>query len=337
MGRDLGEKCLIIAEAGVNHNGRLDLALQLCDAAKSVGADVVKFQTWQTEKLITKTVGQAEYQTLNTGVKESQFDMLKKLELSYDDFRKVKQHCDEIGITFASTADESDSLDFLLELGIPFIKVGSGEIGNIPYLRYMGTKGLPVILSTGMSTLEEVAMSIRALREGGTDDITLLHCTTSYPCPYRDVNLRAMLTLRDAFWLPVGYSDHTIGEEVAVAAVSLGACVIEKHFTLDCSMEGPDHAASTEPDAFQRMVTSIRNVEQCLGNGEKKPTEKENSISQVVRKRIVAKRTIQASEELTVENLCVKRSETGLPAIKWDDVIGKKALRDYLPDEGIEL
>ena len=331
----MADRCLIIAEAGVNHNGRLDLALKLCDAAKSVGADVVKFQTWQTEKLITKTVGQAEYQTLNTGVKESQFDMLKKLELSYDDFRKVKQHCDEIGITFASTADEPDSLDFLVELGIPFIKIGSGEIGNIPFLRYMGTKGLPVILSTGMSTLEEVAMSIRALREGGTDDITLLHCTTSYPCPYEDVNLKAMLTLRDAFWLPVGYSDHTIGGEVAVAAVSLGASVVEKHFTLDCSMEGPDHAASTEPEDFQKMVESIRNVEACLGDGEKKPTDKERTISKVVRKRIVAKKKIAAGEVFSEENICVKRSESGYEVREWDTVIGSVASRDFMPDEGI--
>ncbi|MCR4838355.1 MAG: N-acetylneuraminate synthase [Eubacterium sp.] len=331
----MADRCLIIAEAGVNHNGRLDLALDLCDAAKFVGADVIKFQTWQTEKLITKTVGQAEYQTLNTGVKESQFDMLKKLELSYDDFRKVKQHCDEIGITFASTADEPDSLDFLVELGIPFIKVGSGEIGNVPFLRYMGTKGLPVILSTGMSTLEEVAISIRALKEGGTDDITLLHCTTSYPCPYEDVNLKAMLTLRDAFGLPVGYSDHTIGGEVAVAAVSLGACVVEKHFTLDCGMEGPDHAASTEPEDFQRLVESIRNVEACLGDGEKKPTDNERLISKVVRKRIVARRKISTGEVFSEENLCIKRSESGLEAGKWDTVIGCLALRDFMPDEGI--
>ena len=331
----MADRCLIIAEAGVNHNGRLDLALDLCDAAKFVGADVIKFQTWQTEKLITKTVGQAEYQTLNTGVKESQFDMLKKLELSYDDFRKVKQHCDEIGITFASTADEPDSLDFLVELGIPFIKVGSGEIGNVPFLRYMGTKGLPVILSTGMSTLEEVAISIRALKEGGTDDITLLHCTTSYPCPYEDVNLKAMLTLRDAFGLPVGYSDHTIGGEVAVAAVSLGACVVEKHFTLDCGMEGPDHAASTEPEDFQRLVESIRNVEACLGDGEKKPTDNERLISKVVRKRIVARRKISTGEVFSEENLCIKRSESGLEAGKWDTVIGCPALRDFMPDEGI--
>lgn len=201
----------IIAEAGVNHNGRLDLARELCLAAKNAGADCVKFQTWQTEKIITRSVAQADYQADNTGRTESQFDMLKRLELSYDDFRAVKAYCDEIGIQFASTADEADSLDFLLTLGIPFIKIGSGEIGNIPYLRYMGSKKKPVLLSTGMSSLADVELSLEALRQGGAEDITLLHCTTSYPCPYDRVNLRAMDTLRAAFGLPVGYSDHTEG------------------------------------------------------------------------------------------------------------------------------
>lgn len=238
------EKCLIIAEAGVNHNGELDLALKLCDAAKEAGADVVKFQTWKTEKIITQNVSQAEYQVTNTGIEETQYEMLKKLELSYDDFRKIKKHCDEIGILFSSTADEEESLDFLIELGIPFIKIGSGDIGNIPYLRYIGRKKMPIILSTGMSSLADVDSSINALREGGATDISILHCTTNYPCPYEDVNLRAMLTLQDAFHLPVGYSDHTMGKDVAISAVTLGASIIEKHFTLDCHMEGPDHAAS---------------------------------------------------------------------------------------------
>ena len=250
------ERCLIIAEAGVNHNGQLDLALQLCDEAKKAGADVVKFQTWKTENLITRNVAQAEYQTQNTGREESQFDMLKKLELSYDDFRIIKKHCDETGILFSSTADEPESLDFLLELGIPFIKVGSGDIGNISYLRYIGSKKKPVILSTGMSTLGDVELSINALRDGGAEDITVLHCTTNYPCPYDNVNLKAMLTLRDAFHLPVGYSDHTVGRDVAVGAVALGAVVVEKHFTLDTGMEGPDHAASTNPKDFSDMVNA---------------------------------------------------------------------------------
>lgn len=332
------DKCLIIAEAGVNHNGRLDLALKLCDSAKEAGADVVKFQTWKTEKIITTKVSQADYQTKNTGIEESQFDMLKKLELSYEDMKKVKQHCDEIGIVFASTSDEEESLNFLIdECHIPFIKIGSGDIMNIKYLRYMGAKKMPVLLSTGMSTLSDVDLSINALREGGAEDITLLHCTTNYPCPYDEVNLRAMLTLRDAFHLPVGYSDHTEGTEVSVAAVALGAKVIEKHFTLDKNMEGPDHKASTEPAEFKKMVDEIRAVERALGDGVKKPTKSENNISTVVKKRIVADRDIKKGETFSGENLTVKRNDTGLPASEWDLVIGRKADRDIAEDEGIEI
>ncbi len=329
------DNCLIIAEAGVNHNGRLDLALQLCDAAKEAGADVVKFQTWKTENLLTRNVEQAEYQAQNTGKQESQFDMLKKLELSYEDFRKIKQHCDEIGLLFSSTADEPESLDFLVELGIPFIKVGSGDIGNISYLRYIGSKGLPVILSTGMSTLADVDISINALKEGGATDITVLHCTTNYPCPYEDVNLRAMLTLRDAFHYPVGYSDHTIGKEVAVSAVALGAAIIEKHFTLDCKMDGPDHAASTEPKDFAALVKAIRTVEASLGTGIKEPTCAEKEISKVVTKRIVARQPIKKGEAFTEENICVKRNDVGVLAKHWDIILGRKATKDYLEDEGI--
>ncbi len=328
-------KCMIIAEAGVNHNGRLDLALKLCDAAKTSGADVVKFQTWKTENLITQNVDQADYQKNNTGKTESQFDMLKKLELSYSDFKVIKQHCDEIGILFASTADEQESLDFLVDLGIPFIKVGSGDIGNVSFLRYIGSKHKPVILSTGMSTLEDVSFSIDALRQGGAEDITLLHCTTNYPCPYEDVNLRAMLTLRDTFNLPIGYSDHTIGRDIAVAAVSLGATIIEKHFTLDCKMEGPDHLASTEPKNFADLVNGIRIVENGLGTGIKAPTSAEKQISKVVTKRIVAKREIKKGEQFTLDNLCVKRNDFGALARNWDTVLGQIALKDYIIDEGI--
>lgn len=331
------EKCLIIAEAGVNHNGSLDLALKLCDAAKETGADVVKFQTWKTENLLTKNVKQADYQAQNTGKTESQFDMLKKLELSYDDFKKIKQHCDKIGIQFASTADEIESLDFLCELGIPFIKVGSGDIGNVSFLRYIGSKGLPIILSTGMSTLADVDISIRALKEGGATDITILHCTTNYPCPYGDVNLKAMLTLKDAFRLPVGYSDHTIGKDVSVSAVALGASVIEKHFTLDCKMTGPDHAASMNSEDFSSMVQSIRIAELCLGTGVKEPTDEEKNISTVVTKRIVAKKHIDKGEVLNSENLCVKRNDVGVLACNWDLIDGKISDRTYSIDEGIQL
>lgn len=329
------EKCLIIAEAGVNHNGQLDLALKLCDAAKESGADVVKFQTWKTENLLTRNVEQAEYQSHNTGKQESQFDMLKKLELSYGDFRIIKKHCDDIGIIFASTADEPESLDFLVDLGIPFIKVGSGDIGNISFLRYMGSKGLPVILSTGMSSVSDVEISINALQEGGATDITVLHCTTNYPCPYEDVNLRAMLTLRDTFNMPVGYSDHTIGRDVAVSAVALGATVMEKHFTLDCRMEGPDHAASTEPQDFADLVKAIRTVETCLGTGVKEPTVAEKEISKVVTKRVVAKRPIEKGEVFSSDNICVKRNDVGALARHWDMIIGKVADKPYKTDEGI--
>lgn len=331
------DKCLIIAEAGVNHNGDLNTALKLCDAAKEAGADVVKFQTWKTEAIITKTVAQAEYQQENTGVQESQFDMLKRLELSYDDFRKIKEHCDSIGIQFASTADEAESLDFLISIGIPFIKIGSGEIGNVSYLRYMGSKKMPVILSTGMSSLADIDISIQALREGGATDITLLHCTTSYPCVFENVNLNAMNTIRDAFKLPVGYSDHTLGSTVAIAAVAMGARVVEKHFTLDKNMEGPDHKASSTPDEFKEYVQSIRNIEKAMGNGEKVPTKVEQEISKVVLKRIVAKRPIAKNQIITEGDICVKRSGIGLPCNKWDIIVGTKARKDYVVDEGIEL
>lgn len=330
-------RCLIIAEAGVNHNGDVETALKLCDAAKEAGADVVKFQTWKTENLLTRNVEQAEYQTQNTGKQESQFDMLKRLELSYGDFRKIKHHCDDIGILFSSTADEPESLDFLVELGIPFIKVGSGDIGNVSFLRYMGSKGLPVILSTGMSTLADVDISINALKEGGAKDITVLHCTTNYPCPYEDVNLNAMLTLRNAFHLPVGYSDHTVGRDVSVSAVALGATIVEKHFTLDCSMDGPDHAASTNPEDFAALVQAIRTAEVCLGTGIKEPTEAEKRISKVVTKRIVARTAIAKGEVLTEENICVKRNDKGVLARYWDIVVGKNATKEYYVNEGIQL
>lgn len=331
------DKCLIIAEAGVNHNGDVNLAYKLCDVAKEAGADVVKFQTWKTEAIITKNVDQAEYQQENTGISESQFDMLKKLELTQDEFRKVKEHCDSIGITFASTADEAESLDFLVNLGIPFIKIGSGEIGNVSYLRYMGSKKMPVILSTGMSSLADIDISLQALRDGGATDITLLHCTTSYPCAFENVNLNAMNTLREAFKLPVGYSDHTLGNTVAIAAVAMGAKVIEKHFTLDKNMKGPDHKASSNPEEFATLVKEIRNIEIAMGDGKKEATKVEKEISKVVLKRIVAKKPIREGQVITEADICVKRNDVGLACGKWDIVIGTKARKDYVVDEGIEL
>lgn len=330
------ERCLIIAEAGVNHNGDINIAYKLCDAAKAAGADIVKFQTWKTEALITKKVAMAEYQQENTGVSQTQFEMLKDLELTQDEFRKIKEYCDSIGIVFASTADEAESLDFLISLGIPFIKVGSGEIGNVSYLRYIGSKKMPVILSTGMSTIEDVELSIKALREGGASDITLLHCTTSYPCSNEDVNLKAMQTLADVFGMRVGYSDHTIGSTVAIAAVALGACVIEKHFTLDKDMEGPDHKASATPKEFADLVQKVRSTELFLGNGRKELTKTEKVVSMVVKKRIVAKRQIKAGQIITEDDICVKRNDTGMLCSRWDEVIGTKADRDYNIDDGIE-
>lgn len=327
----------IIAEAGVNHNGSVEIAKQLCQAAKEAGADAVKFQTWITEKIITQNVKQAEYQIENTGSNESQYSMLKSLELTYEEVRAVKKFCDEIGIQFASTADEQDSLDFLVDLGIPYIKIGSGDIGNISYLRYIGSKCMPVILSTGMSTLADVEISVNALKEGGATEITLLHCTTNYPCPYDSVNLKAMDTLRHAFQVPVGYSDHTVGIEISVAAVARGARVIEKHFTLDRNMEGPDHVASTEPNEFKRMVDAIRNVECALGTGRKEPTAAEKEISQVVLKRIVAKHFIPEGKIIEEEDITVKRNEFGLPARAWDLVVGTKARKDYYTDEGVKF
>lgn len=327
----------IIAEAGVNHNGDIKLAKDLCYAAKEAGADAVKFQTWITENLITRNVKRAAYQMENTGIRDSQFNMLKSLELSFDAFQEIKQYCDKIKIMFMSTADDIESLDFLVNIGVAVLKIGSGEIGNIPYLRYIGSKGLPVILSTGMSSLGAIDTSLVTLQEGGSREITLLHCTTSYPCSIENVNLKAMDTLAHAFKFPVGYSDHTVGNDVAIAAVARGAKIIEKHFTLNKNLEGPDHIASTEPIEFKNLVQSIRNIEIALGNGKKQPTEIEKEISEVVLKKIVAKKAIKAGEILNEKNIATKRSNAGVPASVWDYIVGRPAKRDYSLDEGIDL
>ena len=327
----------IIAEAGVNHNGSVKLAKELCLAAKNAGADCVKFQTWVTEKIITKSVAQAEYQQENTGIEQSQYDMLKHLELTYDEFRQIKEYCDLIGIEFASTADEADSLDFLVDLGIPFIKVGSGDMRNISYLRYIGSKGLPIILSTGMSTIGDINVSVQALKDGGAKDIKILHCTTNYPCPYDSVNLKAMDTINKKFNVEVGYSDHTAGIEVPIAAVARGANIIEKHLTLSRNLEGPDHNASMEPKEFKIMVDAIRHIEVALGDGIKKPTVDEISISKVVLKKIVAARDIPEGKVIVPEDLALKRNDIGLLADQWDRVVGSVSNRNYSIDEGIDL
>lgn len=330
-------KTFIIAEAGVNHNGRLDLALRLCDAAKAAGADAVKFQTWVTERIVTRKTSMAAYQQKNLGTEESQFEMLKALELSYGQFAEIKRYCDALGIIFLSTGDNPEDIDFLLELGMPLVKLGSGDITNIPLLRHVGRCGRPVLLSTGMSGMEQVRRAYTELQQAGAKDITVLHCTTNYPCPPQEVNLRAMLTLARELGCPVGYSDHTIGCEVPVAAVALGARVIEKHLTLDCTMEGPDHPASMEPAPFAEMVRQIRHIEAALGDGIKRPNPSEAAIAGSVLKRIVAARPIRKGETLTEENLAVKRSPAGIGADRWDDVCGKQAGRDYQTDEAIEI
>lgn len=327
----------IIAEAGVNHNGQLDLALKLCDAAKEAGVDAVKFQTWKTENIVTAQARQAAYQTENTGVEESQYDMLKKLELSYDHFRYIQDYCKRIGIDFLSTPDEEESLEFLVNLGLPLIKVGSGEVTNIPYLRKIGFQKKPVILSTGMSNLAQVATAYDTLLAAGAPSVALLHCTTNYPCPVDEVNLKAMCTLRDAFKCQVGYSDHTMGLEVPVAAVALGAEIIEKHFTLDRNMEGPDHKASLEPAELKSMVRQIRNIEAALGDGIKRPNKSESENAKVVQKSILAKRPIKKGEVLTEDNLVAKRAGSGISSVYWDVIVGTKALQDYDIDEPIKL
>lgn len=330
-------RTFIIAEAGVNHNGRPELALKLCDAAKAAGADAVKFQTWVTEKIIAPHTQKADYQKANSGAGESQLQMLKALELGYDQFAKIKAYCDSIGITFLSTGDNPEDVDFLLGLGMPMVKIGSGDITNIPLLRHIGACGKPVILSTGMADMEMVRRAFGTLKDAGAKDITVLHCTTNYPCPAEEVNLRAMLTIKEELGCPVGYSDHTLGTEVPVAAVALGASVIEKHLTLDRNMGGPDHAASMEPAAFGEMCRQIRAVEKALGSGVKEPNASEKAISGVVLKRIVAARDIKKGEILRADNLALKRAPEGLSPEHWDEVCGTAAKRDYKENQAIQL
>jgi N-acetylneuraminate synthase/N,N'-diacetyllegionaminate synthase len=328
----------IIAEAGVNHNGRLDLAMKLCDAAKEAGADAVKFQTWKTENIVTASARQAAYQTENTGVEESQYDMLKKLELSYTQFEEIQQYCKKIGVDFLSTPDEEESLEFLMNtLHLPLVKIGSGEVTNIPYLRTIASYKKPVILSTGMSTLAQVAAAYDTLLNAGAPSVILLHCTTNYPCPYDEVNLRAMQTLKDAFKCQVGYSDHTMGTEIPVAAVAMGAEIIEKHFTLDRNMEGPDHKASLEPQELKLMVQQIRHIEKALGDGIKRPNKSEAENAKVVQKSIIANTTIKKGELLTADKLTVKRVGSGISSLHWDVVVGTQSQYDFDIDEPIRI
>lgn len=327
----------IIAEAGVNHNGDLKLAKQLVKTAKESGADIVKFQTAKLESVVSKYAPMAEYQKENTGRTESQMDMLKRLLLSYDDFAILAHYCDEIGIQFLSTPFDIDSVDFLSSLGCMLWKIPSGEITNLPYLERIGRQHQPIILSTGMSTSNEIQEALNVLYDSGAGKITLLHCTTEYPAPFETVNLRAMLTLKEKFQTDVGYSDHTMGTEISIAAAAMGAVVIEKHFTLSRSMDGPDQKASLEPDELKSMVSAIRHIELAMGDGEKKPVQSEMANRIVARKSIIASKPITKGDILTEENITTKRPGNGLSPMKWHEVLGTKAVRDFQEDELIEL
>ncbi|MBR2556168.1 MAG: N-acetylneuraminate synthase [Aeriscardovia sp.] len=327
----------IIAEAGVNHNGSLELAKKLAWEAKEAGADIVKFQTFVPELLVTGTADKAEYQKQNTQSDGTQLDMLKKLCLSFEEYRELKDYCNEIGITFLSTAFDMKSLDFLIDLGIPFWKIPSGEVTNLPYLERIGNTGLPIVMSTGMCTLEEVQGAINVLKNSNAGSITLLHCTTQYPTPYEDANLKAMDTLKERFGLPVGYSDHTEGIVIPVAAAARGATVIEKHFTLDRNMEGPDHKASLEPEELRKMVQMVRIIETALGDGKKSPRDSEIGNISVARKSIVSAGVIKQGDVFTADNLTTKRPGTGISPMLWYKVIGQKANRDYSSDELIDV
>ena len=330
---------IIIAETGVNHNGSIERAIAMVNAALSAGADYIKFQTFKAENLVTAKARKADYQKDNLPEGDTQLEMLRALELSENDFRRLAQYCRQCGIGFMSTPFDIKSADFLATLGMDFWKIPSGEITNLPLLRHIGAFGGKVILSTGMSTMEEVAAAVEILVGAGTSrrDITLLHCTTQYPAPYGSVNLRAMSELRELGCGAVGYSDHTRGIEIPVAAAALGASVIEKHFTLDRNLPGPDHKASLEPNELRGMCEAVRHVAEALGDGHKAPTEAELPNVPIARKSIVAACAIHAGEVFTEENLTVKRPGTGLSPMLWDRIIGKTADRDYLPDEAVTL
>jgi N,N'-diacetyllegionaminate synthase len=332
-------RTLIIAEAGVNHNGDINLAMQLIDAAAEAGADIVKFQTFNADRQVTRIAEKAEYQKRETGSAESQYEMLRRLELTESMHHQLISHCAERKIEFLSTGFDIESISFLAGLNQEYFKIPSGEITNLPYLRHIGFLNKSVILSTGMATLGEVEQAINVLEEAGTsrDQITILHCTTEYPTPMNEVNLKAMLTLQKAFHVAVGYSDHTKGIEISVAAVAMGAAVIEKHFTLDRNLPGPDHRASLEPYELRQMISAIRNIENAMGDGIKRPTASEKKNKLVARKSIVASRPISKGESFTAENLTVKRPETGISPMKWDEILGKNASRDFAVDELIEL
>ncbi len=329
-------KVLIIAEAGVNHNGSLELAKQLVGVAKDCGVDVVKFQTAKLDSLVSKFAEMADYQKNNIGKEESQKSMLSKILLSYEDFVELYNYCEEIGIEFLSTPFDLESIEFLSPY-VKFWKVPSGEITNYPYLVKIAQTKKPIVMSTGMCNIQEIEDAITVLKQNGCENITLLHCNTQYPTPMCDVNLRSMPTIAERFNVPIGYSDHTNGIEVPIAAVALGAKVIEKHFTLDKNMAGPDHKASLEPQELKSMVSAIRNIEIALGSKDKHITESESKNKSVARKSIVALHNIKKGELFTEENLTVKRPGNGISPMKWCEILGQCAIRDFLEDELIEI
>lgn len=330
---------IIIAEAGVNHNGSVERAIAMVEAAVSAGADYIKFQTFKAENLVTARAAKAEYQKQNQPDGNSQLEMLRALELSENDFRRIAAYCRELGIGFMSTPFDIPSADFLATLGMDYWKIPSGEITNLPLLRHIGRFGSKVILSTGMSTIDEVKAAVDVITTAGTErsDIILLHCTTQYPAPYPSVNLRAMNALAPLGCGSVGYSDHTRGIEVSIAAAALGASVIEKHFTLDRNLPGPDHKASLTPAELTQLCSSVRHVAEALGNGTKEVSEAERPNIAIARKSIVAARHIAEGETFTDENLTVKRPATGLSPMLWDSVIGRHAKHDFMPDDPITI
>lgn len=334
------DKVLIIAEAGVNHNGSLEIAKRLIDEASFAGVDIIKFQTFKVEKLVSKAAKQAEYQKKNIGKgEETQYAMLKKLELSNEQHEELIAYCKSKNIRFFSTAFDMDSIDYLHSLNLGLWKIPSGEITNYPYLKKIASYKEPVILSTGMCELTDIENAINVLVGNGVskDIITVLHCNTEYPTPMKDVNLKAMLEIKEKFGVKIGYSDHTEGIEIPIAAVALGATVIEKHFTLDKNMEGPDHKASLEPSELKAMVKSIRNIEQALGTGHKTISGSERKNIEIARKSIVAAKDIKEGEIFSEENLTVKRPGNGISPMEWENVIGKVAKRNFQEEELIEL
>lgn len=328
-------KTFVIAEAGVNHNGSLELAKKLVDVAVEAGADAVKFQTFKADQLVSKAAQKADYQKQTTSAGESQYEMIKKLELDAEVHRTLISYCNEKRIMFLSTPFDHGSIDMLNDFGMPIFKIPSGEITNLPYLRHIGRLGKEVILSTGMADLGEIEDALDVLMQEGVpkEKITVLHATTEYPCPIDEVNLRAMQTMREAFGVKVGYSDHTQGIEVPIAAVAMGACVIEKHFTLDRTMEGPDHKASLEPQELNAMLRAIRKVEQALGECLKKPSKSEIKNMQVARKSIVAAHTIKIGEVFCEDNITTKRPGNGISPMRWDEIVGQISQRNYKEDD----